>query len=113
MESGKRLFPGAKVSIPAWLTYDDGEGSCEVTDVSMNGLFVETENAQEFSIGTMLKINFCIDSAEGSEAFDFEAEAMRITDDGIGAQLRNMPEEAFGQWRCMVVQAMEAKFCYP
>ena len=113
MESEKRIFPGAKVSIPAWLAYDGGEENCEITDVSMNGFFVEIENVQKFSIGTTLKMHLCIDSDEGSITMEFEAEAMRITDNGIGAQIRDIPAESFGRWRCMVMQAMEAETCYP
>ena len=113
MESEKRIFPGAKVSIQAWLTYDGGEESCKITDVSMNGFFVEIEDVQKFSVGTPLKIHLCIDSDERSRTMELEAETMRITDNGIGAQIRNIPEESFKQWRCMVIQAMEAETCCP
>ena len=107
MQSEKRIFPRAKVSVSVQLTYDGGEETCQVTNVSMNGLFVETENVQKFSVGTMLKMHICIDSGRGARTINFEAQTMRIVDGGIGVQIKNMPAESFRQWRYMVMSAMQ------
>ena len=107
MESERRIFPRAKVSISVQLTYDGGAESCQVRDVSMNGLFVETENVQKFSIGAPLKMHICIDSREAPETITFEAQTVRIADDGVGVQIRNMPAESFRLWREMVMWAMQ------
>ena len=106
MESERRIFPRAEVSILAQLTYDGGEETCKITNVSMNGLFVETENVQKFSIDAPLKMHICIDSRRGARTINFEAQTMWIADGGIGIQIRNMPAESFRQWRYMVMRAM-------
>ena len=112
MESERRIFPGAKVSIPAWLIHDEGEEKCKITDVSMSGFFVEVEDVLKFSIGSMLKMHISNDSDGKSKTIELQAEAMRITDNGIGAKIRDVPDESFGEWRCLVLEAMEEETCY-
>ncbi|MCK5114631.1 MAG: PilZ domain-containing protein [Phycisphaerae bacterium] len=107
MESERRVFPRAKVSITAQLVHDGGEEACTVTNVSMNGLFVEVEKLERFPAETMLKMHICIDSPRGARSINFEAQVMRIVDGGMGVQIKNMPAESFRQWRYMVMSAMQ------
>jgi hypothetical protein len=100
-----RAFQRVPFHVEAVIEHADGRCIAEVNDLSVHGVFLETDEAQErFEQGQDVEVTFWLDRDRPELCVRGTAVVMRVEDGGIGVEFVDTSIESFDLLRRIVSQ---------